>query len=101
MGPSGLVANPPPELARATTRFCELSDLPLVGLEFSTRRGRLVVSDLHLFPDLDWWSLSEAAFSRVVGSFTDYLLEIAARPHAPRYPGIKRIGQKKLAKSGR
>jgi len=98
MGHHGMVDEP--AVAEMAARFCELADLPLVGLEFARYQGRYVLSDLQLFPSLDWWSLSEQAFSRVVGSFADYVLELARRPHAPRYPGIKSASAKP-AKSGR
>lgn len=77
-----------------TRKFCRHARLPLVGVEWSHYGGRLVLSDLYLFPDLDWWSLSEEAFTRVVSSFTDYLLELLTKK-------MKSAGKRTPVGSGR
>jgi len=64
------------EAARA---FCARTGCVLGGLEFALCGGRPVLTDLHLVPDLDWWSISEKAFTRVVGAVADVVLERAGK----------------------
>ncbi len=59
---------------QATARLQAKIDLNLTGLEFAWHRSKLWLSDLHLVPDLEWWSLGEEAFERVVESCATELI---------------------------
>ncbi len=78
------------EAARA---FCARTGCALAGLEFALCGGRPVMTDLHLVPDLDWWSISEKAFTRVVGATADLALERAntksGRPPAKHFSSAR------------
>jgi hypothetical protein len=68
----------PDELLRPTLQACErllqVADFNLTGLEFAWHRSKLWLSDLHLLPDLEWWSLGEEAFGRIITNFADELI---------------------------
>ena len=64
------------EAARsAITRLQEHADLFLTGLEFCVQGERLWLVDFHLYPDLEWWSLGEDAFTRVVDACAQEILD--------------------------
>lgn len=85
---SGRFLEPLPEaqkpILQAVSRLRERAELLLTGLEFAWHPGRktAMLTDLHLTPELDWWRLGEAAFSRVVSSTADELMTraLSARP---------------------
>ncbi|MBN9413826.1 hypothetical protein ABS71_03415 [bacterium SCN 62-11] len=68
----------PEELLQPTLQACQrllqLADFNLTGLEFAWHRSKLWLSDLHLTPDLEWWTLGEEAFGRIVTNFADELI---------------------------
>jgi len=72
----------PQELLQPTLQACErllgLADFNLTGLEFAWHRSKLWLSDLHLLPDLEWWSLGEEAFGRIVTNCAEELIRRTA-----------------------
>lgn len=65
------------EQAREASRKLQSQgDFFLTGLEFTIHGSKLWLSDLHLYPDLEWWSLGEETFNRVV---QDCAQELIAR----------------------
>ena len=72
----------PEELLQPTLQACErlltLADFNLTGLEFAWHRSKLWLSDLHLLPDLEWWSLGEEAFGRIVANCAEELIRRTA-----------------------
>lgn len=70
----GLVAQARQSAGRLQARL----DLHLTGLEFAWHRSKLWLRDLHLRPDLEWWSLGEEAFGRVVQSCATELIRRTA-----------------------
>lgn len=87
----------PGELAKraveATSRLQQRADLFLTGVEFSWHRSQLWLTDLHLCPDMEWWTLGEDSFTRIVQSTATELIrrtteargaERVARSRGPR-----------------
>lgn len=72
----------PTELVAPVLQACrklgEVTDFNLTGLEFAWHRNKLWLSDLHLAPDLEWWSLGEEAFGRVVANCAEELIRRTA-----------------------
>jgi hypothetical protein len=69
------------EAGKLALAFCHSAALDLAGIELAlSAKGQPVLVDVHLFPDLDWWSLSEDAFAWVVGATADIVLQRAAEP---------------------
>jgi hypothetical protein len=63
------------EPARAATlKFAKRQPVFMCALEWVWHQGRLWLSDLHRCPNLDWWSLGEEAFSRVVAGMAQELI---------------------------
>ncbi|MBS2040689.1 hypothetical protein JST97_37225 [bacterium] len=62
----------------ACRKLADQHDFSLTGLEFAWHRHKLWLSDLHLTPDLEWWSLGEEAFSRVVANCAEELIRRTA-----------------------
>lgn len=58
----------------ATARLQQRADLFLTGVEFSWHRSQLWLTDLHLCPDLEWWTLGEDSFTRIVQSTATELI---------------------------
>lgn len=56
-------------------------DLFLTGVEFAWHRSQPWLTDLQRYPDLDWWSLGEDSFTRVVRGCAD---ELVRRTESPR-----------------
>lgn len=63
---------------QACQRLLQLADFNLTGLEFAWHRSKLWLSDLHLTPDLEWWSLGEEAFGRIVTNCAQELIRRTA-----------------------
>lgn len=57
------------------------ADLLMTGVEFAWHRSQLWLTDLQLCPDLDWWSLGEESFTRVVQGCA---AELVRRSQLPR-----------------
>ena len=53
---------------KATEPLARRLDLFLCGVEWVWHRSRLWLYDLHLCPNLDWWSLGEEPFQHLVES---------------------------------
>ena len=62
----------------AARTFCQQTGCAVAGLEFALCGGKPILTDLQLVPDLDWWSISEKAFTRVVGAVADLVCERAS-----------------------
>ncbi len=74
----------PPAL-EAVGRLQSKLDLNLTGIEFAWHQSKLWLSDLHLRPDLEWWSLGEEAFTRVVqGCASELILRSSKNPKKTR-----------------
>ncbi|MFN8609281.1 MAG: hypothetical protein U0931_17215 [Vulcanimicrobiota bacterium] len=78
----------PTELVAPVLEACrklnEKNDFSFTGLEFAWHRNKLWLSDLHLTPDLEWWSLGEEAFSRVVANCAEELIRRTAPKKTPK-----------------
>jgi hypothetical protein len=70
----------------ATARLQQRADLFLTGVEFSWHRSQLWLTDLHLCPDLEWWTLGEDSFTRIVHSTATELIRRTreSTPASPR-----------------
>ena len=100
---SGRYRKPPEELLEPALQACErllgLADFNLVGLEFAWHRSKLWLSDLHLTPDLEWWSLGEEAFGRIVANCADELIRRTEKVRRASEPSLLQTTAKKAAKA--
>lgn len=65
----------------AVQRLQTRMDLQFTGLHFVWHRSRLWLVDLHLTPNLDWWTLGEEAFSRIVENCAAELVRRTVKKH--------------------
>ncbi len=65
---------------QACERLLQVADFNLTGLEFAWHRSKLWLSDLQVNPDLEWWSLGEEAFGRIVTNCAEELIRRTAVP---------------------
>jgi hypothetical protein len=73
---------------QATTQLQSRLDLNLTGLEFAWHRSKLWLSDLHRVPDLEWWSLGEQSFERIVANCaTELIRRTVTTPSPPKKVG--------------
>ena len=85
------------EAGKHAHAFCQTADLDLAGIEFAVGpKGKPLLVDVHLYPDLDWWSLSEDAFAWVIGAAADIVLQRAEQPPQPAVLGLppRKAGRK-------
>jgi hypothetical protein len=76
------------EASRLAVNLCQTANLDLAGVEFAVEPQGPVLVDLHLYPELDWWSLSEEAFAWAVGATADVVLERAKQPPQTAHLGV-------------
>jgi len=95
---TGRYRKPPEELLEPALQACErllrLADFNLVGLEFAWHRSKLWLSDLHLTPDLEWWSLGEEAFGRIVSNCADELIRRTEKVRRASEPSLLQPAKK-------
>lgn len=69
---------------QGTLQLGQRLDLFLTGVEWAWHRSQLWLCDLHRCPNLDWWSLGEEAFSRIVTACADELIRRTLAKTPPR-----------------
>jgi hypothetical protein len=86
----------------ASFKLQSQGDLFMTGLEFTLHGSKLWLSDLHLYPDLEWWSLGEETFTRIVQSCAQELIARTLEKSAPAGSSSKTVAGKaksRVAKS--
>lgn len=67
----------------ASRKLQSQGDFFMTGLEFAIHGSKLWLSDLHIYPDLEWWSLGEEMFTRIVQDCAQELIARTLGKSAP------------------
>lgn len=80
----------------ACSKLQQQADFFLTGLEFRIYQNRLWLSDLQILPDLEWWTLGEELFSRVVQQCAQELIRRSqGKASPPTLPKSSARGKRK------
>jgi hypothetical protein len=107
---TGLPAQQQSEMNELAAKLAAACGISFCSVEWGWDGERFWLEDFNPYPQLDWWSLGEAHFSRVVSLTADYVvaqLKAVSAPSntskaiAPKGPKKAAEGRKTVSRSGR